>query len=99
MTVLGKAGKEKNCCISKGLEKPSDISSASQQIRTRQREYRDGRTCCAQKPHEKETMALITLAIRSTVQQSTMKCRSLCQLLFDVNCNLVHPYASCVRHS
>lgn len=94
MTVLGEAGKEKNCCISKGLAKPSDISSTSQQIRTRQGEYRDGRTCCVQKPHEKETIALITLAIRSTVQQSTMKYRSLCQLLFNVNCNLVHPCVS-----
>lgn len=48
MTVLGEAGKEKNCCISKGLAKPSDISSTSQQIRTRQGEYGWAHLLCAE---------------------------------------------------
>lgn len=65
----------------KGLQsKATTISSRSKQInkqiKRQQREYRNGHICYAQKNHEKETVVLITLTVRSTVQHSTMKYRS-----------------------
>lgn len=56
--------------------KATTISSRSKQIKTQQREYRNGHICYAQKNHKKEIVVLITLTVRSAVQRSTVKYRS-----------------------